>query len=283
MSEAFREKRVSVRGERYSVLEMGLAGAPCFVWLHGFLGRAEDSAALFATLASSWRCVAVDLPGHGNSFAPVPPERGGVEELVEDLTVLFDLLEINRPVLAGYSFGGRVALAFAALRPGAVGALLLESASPGLENGRERVSRRALDEKWAQMILDRGLADFVKEWEAMPLFATQKALSDEARARQRRVRLAGRPEGLAASLLGAGAGSQPSYWGRLPEISAPTLILTGAADAKFTEIGARMTRLLPSARHAVHPAAGHNIHLEDPSFFTKEVFCLLRTYNAYFF
>lgn len=282
MQEAVRW-RVTVRGVQYSGWESGPGGAPCFVWLHGFLGRAEDGADIFAVLAGSWRCVGVDLPGHGDSFVPDPPERGSVGEMVDDLAALFEALTIVRPVLAGYSFGGRLALAFAAKWPEAIRALVLESASPGLESEAERAARRLLDGERAQWILDRGLPDFVLEWEAMPLFASQAALSDEARARQRQRRLAGNPAGIAASLLGAGTGTQPSFWQRLPAIHRPTLILTGAADQKFTEIGARMCGRMPRAWHAVHPRAGHNVHLEDPGYFTDTLSHFLRVYNAYFF
>ena len=58
----------------------------------------------------------------------------------------------------------------------------LESASPGLATEEERAARRASDEALAEQIERGGIAPFVDEWEHQPLFASQSALPDEARA-----------------------------------------------------------------------------------------------------
>ncbi|WP_457395189.1 alpha/beta fold hydrolase [Thermostichus sp. MS-CIW-28] len=51
----------------------------------------------------------------------------------------------------------------------------------------------------------------------------------------------------------------------LPTITTPTLLITGALDPKFCAIATRMAELMPHARHAIVPDAGHAVHLEQPA------------------
>ena len=45
----------------------GVAGDPAVLFLHGFMGSSEDWQDTIATLDGRCRCLAVDLPGHGDS------------------------------------------------------------------------------------------------------------------------------------------------------------------------------------------------------------------------
>ena len=46
---------------------------------------------------------------------------------------------------------------------------------------------------------------------------------------------------------------------------APTLLVTGAEDGRYTGIAADMQRRMPDAQHVAVPGVGHTVHLEDPS------------------
>jgi pimeloyl-ACP methyl ester carboxylesterase len=72
-----------------------------------------------------------------------------------------------------------------------------------------------------------------------------------------------------------GVGSQPSFWGRLPEVRAPALMVTGAEDPKYSELARRMALQMPGARHVVVPGAGHTVHLEAPAAWVDEVVSFL--------
>jgi pimeloyl-ACP methyl ester carboxylesterase len=104
----------------------------------------------------------------------------------------------------------------------------------------------------------------VERWVALPLFASQAALPEETRARQREHRLASTARGLAGSLRGMGTGVMPPLWDRLPELDVPTLLLAGALDDKFCAIARSMAGLLPDARLEIVPSSGHAVHLERP-------------------
>ena len=83
--------------------------------------------------------------------------------------------------------GGRIALytAFS----GYFRALILESASPGLQDPAEREQRRLSDEALAASIERDGVPAFVERWENLPLFASQKSLPPERREELHRQRL----------------------------------------------------------------------------------------------
>lgn len=166
--------------------------------------------------------------------------------------------------LVGYSMGGRIALHRALRRPGRVRRLILESASPGLETAEDRARRRDADEVLARRIVTGGIEAFVDGWEALPLFASQRRLPDDVRRRHRERRLANDPRSLAAALRELGTGTLPSLWDSLEEVRTPTLLIVGALDEKFVEIGHRMTESMTDAHLTIVPHAGHTVHLERP-------------------
>ena len=231
--------------------------------LHGFTGSgASWPSAIVEGLSLRPRVpVRMDLPGHGRWAGAIDPARFTLDGALE---VIAEAQGGEPGAVIGYSMGGRLALAYAVTHPGRVTRLVLESASPGLAGEEERASRRASDEALARDLERDGLAAFVRRWEALPLFETQAALPEPVRAAQRARRLANDPRSLAAALRGLGTGALPSYWDALPALSVPTLLVAGAADAKFTGIARAMAEALPRAETAVIPGAGHAVHLERP-------------------
>lgn len=248
----------------------GEAGYP-IVLLHGFTGSTASWSAQRGPFARHGRVIAVDLIGHGRSGAPAGVDRYRMERCVADLLSLFDRLGLDRVRLVGYSMGGRVALHVAVAAPERVSALVLESASPGIADPGERAARRRQDEALADRIEREGIEAFVRYWESLPLFATQRRLPPEVRERLRAQRLGNRPDGLANSLRGMGAGAQEPLWDRLSKLDMPVLLVVGEHDAKYVALGRDMAGRLRRARLAVVPGAGHAVHLERPGEFNRIV------------
>jgi 2-succinyl-6-hydroxy-2,4-cyclohexadiene-1-carboxylate synthase len=200
-----------------------------------------------------------------------------MEETVADLLDVMNQLGCPEFACLGYSMGGRIALSIACMAPQRVRALVLESASPGLASETERAARRAADEALADRIEREGVEAFVRAWEALPLFESQKRLPAHVLERQRAIRLAQRPEGLAGRLRGLGTGRQPSWWGTLDKLHMPILLVTGEDDEKFNRIADEMRSRLSQAVHCRIPGAGHTVHLEQPEAYTQVVLGFLRT------
>ena len=193
-----------------------------------------------------------------------------------DLTSLLDQLEIKRAAVLGYSMGGRVALQFALGAPDRLWALVLESASPGIEDGAEREDRVRSDDALADDIERNGIVAFVDRWQAIPLFASQSRLSAAVREELRRQRRRNSPFGLANSLRGAGAGQEAPVLSRLADLRIPTLLIAGALDSKYVALANKMSDALPCARTQIVSEAGHATHLEQPEAFDRVVGEFLR-------
>src|SRR4051812_1005555 len=110
--------------------------------LHGFTQTGASWGGVLRALAGRYRALAPDL-GAG----PWEVELDRLEPLVSGAPA----------VLAGYSMGGRLALALALRRPERVARLVLVSASPGLGLAEERAARRTADAALADRIERIGL------------------------------------------------------------------------------------------------------------------------------
>jgi len=88
-------------------------------------------------------------------------------------------------------------------------------------------------------------------------------------------RLRNTPEGLASSLRLSGTGTQESLWDQLKDLSMPVLLVVGAKDQKFHQIGQEMKNAIgPNAHLAAIENAGHSVHLEQ----TKEFYLVVEQF-----
>jgi 2-succinyl-6-hydroxy-2,4-cyclohexadiene-1-carboxylate synthase len=236
---------------------MEWGSGPTVGLIHGFTQSGASWAPVAAHLADRWRLVAVDAPGHGRA-----------SEVGADLWDAAALVgaTVGRAAYVGYSMGGRVALHLALARPDTVEALVLVSATAGIDDGEERAARRASDEALAARVEAEGLEAFVTWWLDLPLFAT---LPPAAAALESR--LGGSPGGLASSLRRAGTGTQQPLWDRLGELAMPVLVIAGALDEAYRERARRLASGIGSATLVILPGAGHACHLEAPEAFSEAV------------
>ena len=221
------------------------------VLLHGFTQNARCWGRFGADIGRSHEAVFVDLPGHG--------ESGHDSATLEEAAAL--VAEVGgRGTYLGYSLGGRVALHVAIRFPELVERLVLIGATAGLRTDGERQARIQADEALASSIESDGLDEFLTRWLAQPLFA---GLTDEAASLPQR--RANRAEAMTTSLRSVGTGRQADLWPALDQIGCPTLVVTGAADAKFTAIGQEMRQEIGMcAELVVLDSVGHSVHLEAP-------------------
>ncbi len=233
----------------------GAGGAP-LVLLHGFLGA-----------PAAWQPVLAALPRHGNVWCPWLPGHGPAPAAPGDWAAVVRQLAAALPagaVLAGYSMGARLALG-AALQAGSLlRATLLVGGHVGLASAAERGERAAQDAERAAALRSQPLQAFVRAWEAMPLFATQRALPPAALEQQRQARLKHEAAALAWSFDVAGLAQMPDLRPAVAAARQPLHWLTGELDPRFGALAASLVRP-PWVTHHVVPGAGHNLLLEAPA------------------
>ena len=237
----------------HGVLSSLRAGhGPRLVFVHGFTQTGRSWLPVASQFTNDYEVVLVDAPGHGQSGHADASLAAGADLLAETC---------GPATYVGYSMGGRLCLQLALTHPELVQSLVLIGATAGIEDDNERAQRRTADEALAFDIVRVGVEAFLRTWLALPLFAS---LSDEAAGLSDR--LENTAEGLAASLRNAGTGTQSPMWHQLSAITAPTLVLAGASDAKFTELGKRLVASIgPNATFETIAGAGHSAHLEQPA------------------
>src|SRR4051812_31826348 len=132
-------------------LECDRAGAgPPVVLLHGWPGSRADHRAVVPLLRERADVVVPDLRGFGGSdrHAAPPAEAYSADAQAGSIIGLIEELGLERPVLAGYDVGSRVAQTVARVRPDVVRALVVSPPLPGI--GARVLGPDAQREFWYQ-------------------------------------------------------------------------------------------------------------------------------------
>ena len=120
-----RGKIFMVNGAPMHVVVTGRAGAPDLVLIHGSNGHTRDmSFSLAAKLAPHFRVFMVDRPGLGYSAA-LDPKGDSLRAQAAQIAAAAEAMGAKAPVVVGHSYGGSVALAWAAYAPKSLSALVL--------------------------------------------------------------------------------------------------------------------------------------------------------------
>ena len=232
---------VVANGVRHHVQRLG-RGERTVVFVHGLV--MDNLSSFYFTLANpiaeGAEVVLYDLRGHGMSERPAAGYR--VDDLVADLAGLLDALAIDRPVtLVGNSFGGLVALAFAAAHPARVARLALIDAHTGTDG-------------WAgQMTATLALRGDARDAKIAESFQAWLGRHSE----RKRTRLARAAEALVegTSLVADLRGSPPLA---VAGIHCPTLALYGERSDVRAH-GEALARALPTCTLHLVPGCSHSV------------------------
>jgi pimeloyl-ACP methyl ester carboxylesterase len=113
---------IELRGLRFHYRSYPGTGPP-LVLLHGLASTSRIWLLVGPLLARRFRVFALDQRGHGESDKP--EEGYDFETVAADLDAFLQALGLDWPVLVGHSWGGNVALQYAAMVPDRVQALVL--------------------------------------------------------------------------------------------------------------------------------------------------------------
>lgn len=238
------------------------------IFLHGFTGSSLDWNFLINKLPNEFEPIIIDLLGHGQTSSPRDLTKYSFHSQIEFLNKIIEKLNLIKPILVGYSMGGRLALSYFTKYPNSIEAMVLESTSFGLKTENEKKERIESDQILANKITSLTIKEFVDYWMTIPLFNSQKKLSNKILQEQRLNKIStNNIMGLTNSLLGFGTGKMNNYFNLAEKTN--ILLITGSLDAKFTKIAEEANKLLLSFEHIIVKNAGHNVHLEKPEEFLK--------------
>ncbi|MDF2376635.1 MAG: alpha/beta fold hydrolase [Verrucomicrobiales bacterium] len=159
---------------------------------------------------------------------------------------------MERPVIAGYSLGGRLALHAMAIHPERWGGAVILSAHPGLDCVEDRMARRISDEVWAGRARELPWEKFLAAWNEQGVLA-DSPVSDE------QTGLASRRGEIALAFETWSLGRQENLRSQLRRFHAPVLWITGETDSKFTVLAEGMGEVFPRFQRATIPGAGHRV------------------------
>jgi pimeloyl-ACP methyl ester carboxylesterase len=242
------------------------------VLIHGLPGTAEDFEKVTPLLAGH-RTIALDRPGYGYSDGGYHP----IERQLLAIEQLLDHLAIRKAVLAGHSYGGTLALAFAAHRPERVrGIVLVDAAAGGVRSDafKRTQSRLVQGLSWpvVQPLADATFSQAIRTAsakmgaaEAFDPDPVQPAYEQRLLARSMRHEDldAYAAEQLASDDVIADVDRQ------LTKITTPTIVIQGEDDQLVAaEHGRRIAAALPHARYVPVPG-GHMVPLVHPDVVAK--------------
>lgn len=226
-------------------------GGSAIIFLHGWRSRGDVWAQAVKDLRGSCATAyAIDLPGFGSSERP--KRSYALEDYAETLKAFMEKLGIGKAALVGHSFGGRIAIKFAASHPPLVSKIVL------VDSGGIRAPSASRNAK-------RFFAKLLK-----PLFAP----SFMRGARNAAYGMIGAEDYVATPELKETFVRvvEEDLAPLLSRIRVPACIVWGADDATTPLADGRvMETHIPGARLAVLPRAGHFSFLDRPDDFARLV------------
>lgn len=268
--------RISTRDVRgVSLFERRVGTGPPTVVLHGGPGAHHDYLLPgFDALATGRELIYYDQRGGGRS--PVPRDVPvGWREQVEDLEALRQVWEIEQLTIAGYSWGGLLALLYATEYPDQVSRLALISPAPAWRRAREEFERRFSERNLAPELQRRraalresGLRESDPANYAQRLFELSVApyFHDPERARDLTpFRVTGRTQQEVWASLGD-YDLRPS----IAQLRLPALVLHGESDSIPVEASRELAGLLNAEFHPL-PRCGHVPYVEALEQFVRLV------------
>jgi pimeloyl-ACP methyl ester carboxylesterase len=225
-------------------------GEVALVFLHYFGGSLNEWNKVIAELSPQYRCIAIDLPGFGNS-----PELKilSVSNCAEEVAQVISLLALKQYVLIGHSMGGKIALSLAALQPSALTSLILIAPSPP--------TPEPIDDKEQTQLLNAYGDPFALQTLLNHVVAQPLAIDDMENAVADNMQVS-----YAAWNWWILHGSREDISHQKSAVSVPVLIISGAMDPKFSSsfLKREMIKYFSSATFIEIPEAGHLIPIELP-------------------
>jgi pimeloyl-ACP methyl ester carboxylesterase len=257
-----RKKTVALpNGEVLAYIDMGNAGGPPLVLIHGYTDNARDWVPLIPYLSKSLRLILVDLRGHGQSSKPECCYSR--LDFAYDIKLMMDALGIKRADIVGHSLGSIIAQTFAEYWPERTShAVLIASTGGRPPNAPAKPLQFdfAADIRKLKEPIEPDSPFMIAWWDSpTPV--------DPDFIRRQRKDAAGIPLRVWLAVLDQGLpdNAYDDLQRTLPRLKAPTLLIWGSKDPIMEEpVRKTLREALPRAKVKIFEGLGHNPFWEDP-------------------
>jgi esterase len=259
------EVQLVVGGQRLHCLDWHGPSRRSVVFLHGGGLNAHTWDLICLALRPRFRCLALDLRGHGDSEWS-PNLQYGIDAHVADVKGMVSLLGLSNFIVVGGSLGGLVALAYAADCSSLIElAVVLDVTPRGHGAGVARIGeflRRDVEYERVEDFVTLALQVNPRRDPQLLAHSVRLNLHQLPNGKWRwkhDPRYRQRPD-----LRAFDVGRQ-RLWGRLHEVRCRTLVIRGSrSDVCSDESAAELADALPLADCMTVSDAGHNIHGDNP-------------------
>ncbi len=254
------------------------------------MGLAADSQAwLFQVPALSphYRTITFDNRGVGRSSKPPGPYS--IAAMADDAAGLLDVLGVERAHVVGVSMGGMIAQELALRHPARVRGLVLACTFAEPDEGVHRTRQQSLTELGGhvgadgQVALDLSKIDPMMVFQSlMPrVFSPAFLMSELPKLMQLFGGALQWGISMDAILAQVEATIGHRTTDRLPQITAPTLVITGDADLLIPPSNSDiLARAIPNAKLVKVPGGSHGFNFETPEIFNREILDFLHIVDA---
>jgi pimeloyl-ACP methyl ester carboxylesterase len=234
---------------------------PPIVMAHGITESCETFLELQEQLSHLATIHAIDLPGHG--FTDIPSGALSLDEMARWVESYMDAAKIERAVVVGWSLGGGVSLSLALRAPKRVAALVLIG-SIGTEMPVPRMLGLMRYRPFTELVVRASKSPGFRRAMARGIFHPSFTPSEHLVDRNwPSWRIRGRVQYLRALMNSI---DMKPLEARLPEVSVPTYVIHGTADAIVPfRVGRTIAAKVPNAKLFALPRTGHAPHHEEPA------------------
>lgn len=174
---------------------------------------------------------------------------------------------VQKPVLMGYSLGGRLALHALIQNPNLWQGGIIISAHPGLKSEQERRTRLCEDERWAKRFETEEWEPLMQAWNKRPVLASSQAFERQEKTYSRAA--------LAEVLRQASLGKQADLREAIAHLSLPVLWITGTKDQMYAQLASSLSFAHPFSAWKNISEAGHRVPWDQPVRFKQVVYAFL--------
>jgi 3-oxoadipate enol-lactonase len=255
---------IEIDGSSLFYLEFGDAGNPPLVMLHGLYGDSSTMASLAERFADRFRVFAPDALGHGRSSRPAGFTLEDQGRVLNGFVAAFGY---DSAALLGVSMGSYLVTEAAILEPARTSKLVLVvPKAHGTTSSSVAYARRMGFDLSAASPEEMVAFMAGALWSPHTSQERRDELLADAQPESQIVLTAEERDAVERSL--AGFDLRPG----LPSITAPTLVISGAADGlNPPAAGEELARLIPDAHFEVYEHSGHMLAAEETDRLVAEV------------